>query len=124
MLLPIIKPKEKAPQGIKSLFEKAVSNSVFVAIHHRIPGDPNGLYKVYFEGGIYVRKDRPPTREETCEYAKQAAGRAVQNSPTVAKFHLLTMECIDQIGHVDTETWEVKFYEGAWVNSGFVQSGV
>lgn len=109
MLLPIIKPKDKS----KSMFSCAAPGSVFVAIHHQVPGDQDGLYKVYYEGGIYSRKDRPPTPEEKLDYAKQAAGRASQNYPTVAKFYLIDLVNVDQIGHVDTDTWEVEFYKEA-----------
>ena len=83
----------------------AISGSVFVAIKKT-----NGIW-IYYEGGIYSRiPGEAPTQKLKVEYAIQAAGRAIQNYPTVAKFFLRDESDLVRVGEVDTKTWATTFY--------------
>lgn len=64
----------------------------------------NGKVLVYFEGDLYGRGSnhplQQPTVEERTNYAKIAAGRAVENYPTTAKFMVEDDDQLQEIGFV------------------------
>lgn len=67
---------------------------------------------LHYEGGIYQRPlERVPSTEERTEYAKCAAGRAVEQYPTIAKLYLQDATTHDFMveGWIDTETWAVTW---------------
>ena len=104
-ILPIVEVDPGANISTKALFSIAVKGSVFIAIKRT-----NGIW-IYFEGGIYTRQaDQTSTQEEKNEYAVRAAGRAIQNYPTVAKFLISNESDLVRVGEVDTRNWETRFY--------------
>jgi hypothetical protein len=104
-ILPIVEVVPGANISTKALFSIAVKGSVFIAIK-RI----NRIW-IYFEGGIYSRQaDQVPTLKEKIDYAVLAAGRAIQDYPTVAKFLITDESDLVRVGEVDTNNWEAQFY--------------
>ena len=104
-ILPIVEVSPGADLSTKTLFSMALKGSIYIAIK-RI----SGIW-IYYEGGIYTRQaDQIPTQKEKIEYAVRAAGRAVQNYPTVAKFLVASESGLVRVGEVDTRIWETQFY--------------
>lgn len=117
-VLPIVTPREDAGNDVKVAFSKMAPGSIAVAMQRT-----DGMVPVYYEGGIYSRpENRPPTLDERIEYAKIAAGRAIEHYPTIAFFVLPSNDGLRKIGEVDTATWNVIFYDDDQIIPGSDES--
>lgn len=114
MRLNIVQPSSSASEATFHNFTRPVPGSECVAAPVS-----DGRVLVYFEGDLYGRgSKRPvptPTREERTTYAKIAAGRAVENYPTTAKFYVADESELIQTGFVlwdpDIRSLIVRFVE-------------
>lgn len=103
MKLPIVEPR-----GSEKEIADAVIRQGSVCV--LVPALVDGSAVVYYEGGVYTRPEHiPPNEQERISYAKIAAGRAWDNYPTVARLFTLAPRLWEQVGYVDTDTWEVVF---------------
>lgn len=100
MILPIVEPKELEACPEWGLL---APGSVAVLIKREVG------HFLYYEGGIYQRGDREPTREERRHYAVHAAGRAAQDYSTVARLFITDPDAYKHIGSVDCVNWQVTF---------------
>lgn len=100
--LPIVVPNYSASLETRNKFARIAHGSVAVAIHREIEilGYPEIEIWIYFEGDIYGRHNRLPTSEERRQYAIIAAGRAIDNYPTIAKFRIDDEDELTEIGFV------------------------
>ena len=102
MKLSLVEVGEKSSQLVKLSFSRLLPGSAAVLILQPMV---NGIVPIiYYEGGKYYESIKD-------EYAKIAAGRAIENYPTIARFSIPKeeIENLKVVGTIDTDTWEVTW---------------
>lgn len=112
--VPIHELEQNTPAEVRACFAKIAKGSVLIAVD-RPDGRPGKV--VHFEGGIYrPNAHQPSTREEIKGYAIQAALRAMQNYPTIAKVFLEPeqAEWLVEIGSIDLKTGRLHLFNESY----------